>query len=325
MKSVVVTGASGFIGSHTVSLFINRGVFVYALVHKRIKPELIALERQGKLKIVKADARELYLLRRIFEGIGAELQAIVHCAGRASDVGFDSEFRKDNFESVKNMVAITRDFNVGRLVFISTTDVYGMKDFSGEAEDELPYSKNARNPYPRYKILAEKHIRESLAAGRYCLIRPAAVFGEDDPTLTARFKSFLKHSPLIIHFGKWKGRNRWPLVHVSDVALAAYIGAFHEKSAGLSINVIGNEKINADQFYRLVGRLYFPEKSYRSITLPLWCGYVFGFSVSVISNIFNLKRPFVEPSLYAVQTLCHNLDFSGELFNKLKGKAFQEV
>jgi nucleoside-diphosphate-sugar epimerase len=264
------------------------------------------------------DVSDITALKQIFGGIREEIPAIVHFAGRASDVGFDSEFRQNNFESVKNMVVITKDFNVGRLVFISTTDVYGMSDFHGEAEDELTFPKKAGNPYPRYKIMAEKHIRETLAPDRYCIIRPAAVFGEDDPTLTARFISFLKYSPFIVHFGKWKGQNRWPMVHVDDVALAAYIGTFHEKAAGLSINVIDNKRITVDQFYRLICGLYFPGRSYRSITLPLWCGYAFGFLISAISNVFNLKKPFMEPSLYAVQTLSHNLDFSGELFSKLK-------
>jgi len=318
MKPVVVTGASGFIGSHAVAEFVNRGVFVYAFVRNSVKPELMLLEQQEKLKIVRTDVSDPASLKHVFRGIHEDIQAIVHFAGRASDVGFDSEFRKNNFESVKNMVDITKNFNIGRLVFISTTDVYGMRDFHGEAEDELSYPENAGNPYPRYKIMAEKHIRETLAIDRYCIIRPAAVFGEDDPTLTARFKSFLKYSPFIVHFGKWKGQNRWPMVDVGDVALAAYIGAFHKKSAGLAINVIENKKITVDQFYRLICGLYFPEKSYGSITIPLWCGYAFGFLISAISNILNLKAPFMEPSLYAVQTLSHNLDFSGDIFSRLK-------
>ena len=317
MKKVLVTGASGFIGYNTVLEFLKRGCFVYALVHYEIRPELLELEIEKKINIIKSDVTEYKSLLNVFNEL-PKLDAIIHCAGRASDVGKDKEFRKTNYESVKHLVELVKIFNVKRLVFVSTTDVYGIRNFNEETELELPFAENAKNPYPKYKIKAEKWIKERLSEDRYCIIRPAAVWGEDDPILTKRIKDFLSSSRFIIHFGRWKGHNRWPLAHVKDVAHAIYIGAFHPDSKGLAINVIDEKKTTIDEFYRFVANKYFPNKTFKSITLPFWVGLFISSIITFISNIFNLKRPFMDPSIYALYSVSRNLDFSGSLFISLK-------
>ena len=117
MRNVLITGASGFIGFHTVQEFINRGCFVYALVHNSIRPDLFELEKENRLKVVKVDVTDFATLTEIFKDF-PELDAIIHCAGRASDVGWDSSFRKANFESVKHFVELTKKHNVHRFVFV---------------------------------------------------------------------------------------------------------------------------------------------------------------------------------------------------------------
>ena len=317
MRKVLITGASGFIGFHTVMEFVNRGCFVYSLVHKVVRTELNQLEKDNKIKIVEADVTDYKSLNIVFNKL-PKLDAIIHCAGRASDVGWDREFRKTNYESVKHLVAFTKIYNVNRFVFVSTTDVYGIKDFNGETELELPFAEKAKNPYPKYKIKAENWIKEHLSNERYCIIRPAAVWGEDDPTLTKRFKDYLSSTRFIIHFGKWKGQNRWPLAHVSNVALGNYIGAFHQHAVGNAINIIDEQKTTLDEFYQIVAKKYFPEKKFITLTFPYWVGFIIGIIVSLISNILNLKKPIADPSIYAFYSITRNLDFSGKLFESLK-------
>lgn len=317
MRKVLITGASGFIGYQTVLEFINRGCFVYALVHNTTRNELVDFENDGKIKVVQSDVTDYASLKEVFDSIETP-DVIVHCAGRASDVGWDKEFRKTNFESIQHLVKLTKEFDVKRFVFVSTTDVYGLRDFNGETEDELPYDKGVKNPYPKYKIKAEKWIKQTLSKQQYCIIRPAAVWGEDDPTLTPRIKDFLLYSPFIIHFGRWRGQNRWPLAHVNNVAIANYIGAFHPKSEGKAINVLDDTSTTMDDFYRFIAKEYFPSRKYKSITLPLRLGIVIGSLITLISNLLNLKKPFMDPSLYALYSVSSNLDFSADLFHALK-------
>lgn len=321
MRCVFITGAAGFIGSYTVREFADAGWHVFALVHRKTSPVLDELAESGKVTIVRGDLNDFAAvelqLQNETEKHGAVLDAIVHCAGRASDVGKRSEFRRVNFESVQNLCDLTLRMDIGRFVFISTTDVYGMRDFCGESEYELPLQNNTGNPYPEFKIAAEEWIQTALPPERYAIIRPAAVWGIGDPTLTPRIVGFLKSSPWIVHFGKHQGRNRWPLAHVRNVAAAAFLAAALPEVGGRAINVLDSEFTTMDDFYRILASVFIPKKKLRSITLPMWLGKSFGWVVSSISNVLNLDHPFTDPSLYALYSVSCDLDFSNHAFLRL--------
>ena len=321
MKHVLITGVSGFIGDFTVKEFIREGWYVIALIHRTLSSELEELSENGNVTLVRGDITLFDDLKIAVEKTlkerDASLDAIVHCAGRASDVGRRSVFRRTNFKSVQHLVQLCRSLDVPRFVFVSTTDVYGLRDFQGECEDELPLVNNRKNPYPEYKIAAENWIRQELPSERFAIVRPAAVWGNGDPTLTPRIVDFLRWSPWIVHFGSWHGRNRWPLAHVRNVASALYLAATLSETSGEVINVLDSEFTTIDEYYKILVGIYFPDKKLKSITLPLWTGKIAGSFISCISNILNLKHPFMDPSLYAVYSVSSNLDFSNRRFQQL--------
>ena len=320
-RRVFVTGATGFIGRYVVEEFLNGGWHVIALVHRRQSAELAALAAEGAVSILRAgldDTGELgQALGELLQRRGAPLDAIVNCAGRASDVGRASSFRRANVEAVECLVRLARKREVGVLVHTSTTDVYGLGDFYGEDEDSLPYCERPRNGYPRSKIAAEELIREQLPPDRYVLLRPAAVWGVGDATLTPRVVSFLRWSPCIVHFGRWRGGNRWPLAHVRNVAAAAYLAATLPRARGRAINVLDDERTTTDELYRHLAAVYLSGKRFRSVTLPVWLGRLFALPVTLLSDLFNCLQPVADPSLYALATVSSNLDFSNRRFREL--------
>lgn len=318
---VLVTGAAGFIGLNTVREALRRGWRVDAVTHRASAPELSALAASGAVRLRRVDLADFNQVRGAFQACDTP-DAVIHCAGRASDVGWPRAFRRANYDSVVNLGTLCQTRGVNRLVFVSTTDVYGLRDFHGENEDDLPLDETARNPYPRYKIRAEKWLRANLPIGRYAIIRPAAVWGEGDPTLTPRFRAFLATSPFIIHFGHWHGRNRWPLADVRTVAVANCLAASRSEAAGQAINVLDSERTSIDDFYRQVAARYFPDRTFRSVTLPYACGAALGGFISGVSNLLNLRHPFADPSLYALRSVSHNLDFgNGRLRRLIAGAA----
>ena len=122
MKKVFLTGAAGFIGSYAARQFRSQGWHVFALEHRAPvnKPEA---GQPGALTVLRGDASDEASLRAAVREAagGAGLDAIVHCAGRASDVGRREEFRKANFEPVRHLARLTRETGAGRFVFVSTT------------------------------------------------------------------------------------------------------------------------------------------------------------------------------------------------------------
>ena len=325
MKCAFITGAAGFIGGAVVNQFVEAGWHVLALVHRTTSASLAHLSNTGAVTMIRGDVNNIDDIRTklvaALEKRRSRLGGIVHCAGRASDVGWRSEFRRTNFESVKGLVQVVKDLDVQRFVFVSTTDVYGLLDFHGESEDELPLRAHPANPYPEFKIAAEEFIGAELPSDRYSIVRPAQVWGVDDPTLTPRIVDFLKWSPWIVHFGKWRGQNRWPLAHVQNVALTTFLAATLPDAAGFAVNVVDDERTTIDEFYRILAQVYLPHKKFQTVTLPFWLGQCVGRVVSGLSNLLNLDRPFTDPSFYALYAVSHNLDFSNRRMKTLIAKA----
>jgi nucleoside-diphosphate-sugar epimerase len=324
VKAVFLTGASGFIGSHTCRVFIANGWFVYALIHRHRPYWMQEHISAGRLSTINENIHNRGSIGKLLKEHAASnhhaLMHVIHCAGRASDVGRRSAFREANFEAVQSMAKLTRELGGCRLIHVSTTDVYGMRDFNGETEDELPMQMTAQNPYPEFKIAAERWLEANMPLEQYAVIRPAAVWGPGDTTLTPRIIAFLRHSPFIIHFGPWRGKNRWPLAHVDTVAQSIHAAAATKRFCGKAINVLDDQRTSIDSFYRQLAAEHFPGKRFRTLYLPRRTGTALGNFISAISNTLNLDRPFTDPSRYAVYSVSHNLDFSNSRMHALLRK-----
>ena len=325
MKNVFITGAAGFIGSYVAEEFIRQNWFVTGLMHNRKSEKLESLTGSGKIDFVNGDIGDFESLHNALIASGIKYDAIIHCAGRASDVGWKREFRRTNFDSVRYLVRLTKKLNIGRFVFVSTTDVYGLRDFNSEAENDLKLSACPKNYYPEFKILSEQYIQRELPKERFSIIRPAQVWGVGDRTLTARIIDFLKWSPWIVQFGKWRGKNRWPLAHVRNVAAATYLAATLHSASVQAINVVDSEHTCIDDFYRIIARICLPGKRFKTITLPFWVGYIFGATVSCISKMLNLQVPFIDPSRYALYSVSRNLDFNNKKLLALFEKSGRKI
>ena len=300
---VLVTGAGGFVGGHVARRFAVAGWKVTGLVHRR-QPN----DPAPGAEYVTGDISDPDGLRRLVSELAPDV--IVHAAALASDVGPDSLFRKLNYEPVVTLAPLAKR----KFVFISTADVYGIRDFSGEDVSTLKFDDNLRNPYPRYKIMAELWLKGNLPPERFACIRPAAVWGPGDETLERRVADFLRSSPFIVHFGKWRGRNRWPLADVRRVAEAAYLAATTNRWDGDGVTVIDSRRITAEEFYRETAARLFPGRRFRTLCLPMWLGVCIGRLSSFIAAVLRQSHVPFDPSYYALKTVSSNLDFVDKSF-----------
>jgi nucleoside-diphosphate-sugar epimerase len=296
-KTVLVTGAGGFIGLNVVKEYANNGWKVYALVHHNIPNVLYGIEN---VEVVKGDVTDENFMMQFL----GKTDVVAHVAGLAKDIGSDEKFKKLNFEPIKYLSKIPRE----KIVYVSTSDVYGIKDHNN-ADETTPMIEFPKNPYPRYKIMSENWLRENCTIP-YVIIRPAAVWGEGDKTLEARVVDFLETSPFIVNFGKWRGKNRWPLANVKNVAKTIVSVSEFDKFNGQAITIIDPERTSIDEYYKQVASRYFPQKTYKSICLPLWVGKLIGFVSTFLSNTLKLRDPLFDPTFYAVHHVSSNLDFS---------------
>ena len=300
---VLVTGAGGFIGGHIACRFAAGGWKVTGLVHRHRPKEPVP-----GVEYVGGEISNQAAIRSQVDALAPDV--IVHAAALASDVGPDSLFRKLNYESVVSLAPLARR----KFVFISTADVYGIRDFAGEDVSTLRFDDNLHNPYPRYKILAERWLKQNLPPSRFACVRPAAVWGPGDQTLERRVADFLRHSPFIFHFGKWRGGNRWPLADVRRVAEAAWLAATTNRWDGDGVTVIDSRRITAEMFYRETAARLFPGRHYRTVCLPMWIGVCIGRLSSFLAAAMRQTHVPFDPSYYALKTVSCNLDFVDSSF-----------
>jgi len=309
-KRVLVTGASGFIGGACVSEFLRHGFAVTALVHRSMPEELVQKADAGNLQLIRASVADREGLLAAVGGCGHEFHAIIHCAGRASDVGRPGLFKRANLDGAANVAECVNRLNIHRLVHLSTTDVYGIHDFV-DADETTPFCRQAKNPYPRFKIEAERTLLRVLPSERRVILRPGIVWGPGDTTILPRVISWLRSSPRIVHFGRWRGENRWPLAYIGNVTRIARVAAEAEDARGEAFNVIDRERTSVDEYYRLIIDRFLPEKQgMAAITVPRLAGELYGRVSSALSRLLGCHHPLFEPSHYGVRVISHDLDFS---------------
>jgi nucleoside-diphosphate-sugar epimerase len=247
----------------------------------------------------------------VLEGSARGYRALINCAGRAPDVGRDLSFRRANLAGTVNVCRAIGRAEIGRLVHVSTTDVYGVANFE-EVDEDTRCRNNRGNPYPKYKILAERALGPLLPPHRRVILRPGLVWGPGDVTVLPRVLAFLRSSRWIVHFGRWRGANRWPLAYIGNVARMARAAATWDDALGETYNVVDPEITTMDEYYRMLAKLFLPDAAARrSVSLPYWTGFLLGAASTTLSALLDLRQPVLDPSLYGLQHVAHDQHFSG--------------
>lgn len=315
MTKLLITGAGGYIGSNAVEYFMKRGFDVTGMIRNKVAPRFL----ESGARAIRADLYDLESLNKLFES--EQFDYVIHIAALASDTGRKTKFRLSNFEAVKHLATLAMQHNVKRFVYLSTADVYGLHDFNGETEEQLSFDHGVTNYYPMYKIQSEEWLAANLPPERFSCVRPCVVFGNGDTTITPRAVAYLKSSPFLIHFGKWKGKNRWPLAHVENVCRTLHGAMLLPEAGGKGATVLDSKFTDLSQYYRELAAEHLPGKKIREITLPRWTIL----PAAWISSTFSGEKPLFDPTIYALDTITHNLDFSNKRMLKwIQGIGEQE-
>jgi nucleoside-diphosphate-sugar epimerase len=175
----VVTGASGFLGSHLVRLLRERGHDVVAGTRKPA-PEL---ERLGA-RVVPLDLGDREALRTAFKG----RDVVFHVAAKTGVFGARDDYWRSNVVGTENVIATCAAREVRKLVFTSSPSVVFDGRDQVRAGNDLPYAKSFLCAYPETKAAAEQRVL--LANGQWglatCALRPHLIFGAGDPHLIPR-------------------------------------------------------------------------------------------------------------------------------------------
>ena len=230
---LLVTGGTGFIGSHLAEEGRRRGAEV-AVLGLTDRPEERAnaalLQRQG-VEILSGSITDETLCRRAVRGA----THVFHLAVAMREGGKRDEFFESvNLEGTRRLLEASVAEGVQRFVYCGTIGIYGHRA-PGITSEDTPLAPG--NIYERTKVSAEALVRE-FGAGRglpYVILRPADVYGPRDQRLLKLFKGVSRgRFPL---FGRGDGRRH--MIYVDDVVSAFFKACERDEALGQALILAG--------------------------------------------------------------------------------------
>lgn len=226
MGSILVTGASGFIGSFIVEEALKRQFGVWAGVRSTSSKKYL---RERKIRFLELDFAHPNELRAQLSGHKEtydKFDYIVHCAGVTKCSDRDT-FDHVNYLQTKYFIDMLKELHMvpKQFIYISTLGIFGPvreDDFSPiEAEDE-PMPDTV---YGFSKLKAELYI-QSVSDFPYVIYRPTGVYGPRESDYLLLAQSIQRH----IDFAAGFGRQDLTFVYVKDVVQAIFLGIDKEVS-----------------------------------------------------------------------------------------------
>ncbi|MCE0558769.1 NAD-dependent epimerase/dehydratase family protein [Motilimonas sp. E26] len=285
MKTVLVTGAGGFLGLALTKLLISKGIKVHALI-RRDNPELSDL---GAI-IFKGDLIDYQAIENAAQGC----DTVFHVASKAGVWGAEADYIASNISGTKHVLEVCFDLGIPRLIYTSTPSVI----FSGQDENGVnetaPYSAHPLNHYTSTKIAAEKMV---LAANSFELkttsLRPHLIWGPGDPHLVPRVINKAKQGRLAL---VGKQDKLVDTVYVDNAALAHYQAAIEleneAKCAGKAYFISNDEPVTmAVMLNHILSAADLPPVNKR---VPASIAYTLGLILEAVYGLLSIKQ---EPAM----------------------------
>ena len=178
---MLVTGATGLVGSHTVRALLDSGHRVRAFVRSPEKARRVFGEPGGSLELAKGDIQDEASVYEALRGCGG----VVHCAAL---VAIDSAHTPDaliatNVSGVRNVIGTAVAQGLARIIHVSSAATLFRGDGTVISESSEP--RASQHAYGRSKAIAEAYVRELQAQGHPVkIVYPGAIIAPDDPGLT---------------------------------------------------------------------------------------------------------------------------------------------
>ena len=269
----LVTGGTGFIGSHLIDELLEQGYDVRVL---RRNTSNITLLQDKKLSFVVGDLADTVSLVRACQ----DVDVVFHVAALPRDWGPEKTFFEVNFDGTKNILDACVQKKIPRFVFMSSAAVYGFPKTQQPITEE--YQKNPTAKYGESKLCAERLLwgygmKHNITVSA---IRSPVVIGPRD-RLIALFLIKALQQGRLFYIGD--GNQTISISDGRDVAHCLRLAGESQKANGQVYNVKSFDSTPRQLIGTLAERLQFPvPKTHRSYLVA----YVLG---SIVEGIWMLR------------------------------------
>lgn len=257
---LLVTGATGLVGSHVAERARHLGIRTRALVRPGSRSEFLI---QLGVERAEGELTEPASLAAAAEGV----TLVVHCAAKVGDWGALDDYRAVNVRGLEHLLnAVEAAGSIRHLVHVSSLGVYEGRDHRGTDEMVEP-SATGLDGYTLSKIEAEQrvlwHIRERKLPAT--IVRPGFIYGPRDRSVLPRLFARLKAGQ-VKYFGS--GEQLMNNTFVGNLVDAIFAVLDRLQTVGEVFNITDGQLVSKREFISTVASL----AGYRAPrgSVPLW-------------------------------------------------------
>jgi nucleoside-diphosphate-sugar epimerase/glyoxylase-like metal-dependent hydrolase (beta-lactamase superfamily II) len=233
-QTVLVTGATGFLGGHLVRKLISEKIPVRAIGRN--------LEKGLELQSIGADFLPVDLRDRASVITACKgVSIVVHAGALSSAWGKYKDFFDINVVGTQNIIDGCLEQNVARLIYISSPSVMSIHGEQLALDETHPLPESFVSIYSETKALAEKRVENAAAKGLATVIlRPKAIYGPGDQAIFPRIIERLEKGRLPV-FGD--GSTMTNVTHVTDVVQSIQLAMHSDAAVGKTYLITGDEDV----------------------------------------------------------------------------------
>lgn len=296
--SVLITGATGFIGRHLTPRLLSEGESVRIITRD---PKRLPAEWADEVDVVVGNLLDRTVLDDAMRGV----TTVFNLAGETEDVALMNAV---NAGAVRGLLEAAETAGVRRIVHLSSVGVVGA-DGAGVITEESRCEP--QNDYERTKFEGEQAVREFGESGRIeaVILRPTIVFGEVQTRARDSLLSWLQALQ----------RNRFFFIGSGAIANYVYVGDVVEAAWMLSRATISKAQIvniadpapMSDFVETMAHALAIPAPRK---SVPVWLAYLAGTAFELGNRLIGMPAPLTRPRVRALSSRCL---YSGEKLRQM--------
>lgn len=245
MTRVLVTGATGFTGTHLVKHLLAAGHDVRAIARHPARAREMLPEQ---VEIVAGDITDRAVVGQAVKG----REVIYHLAAAFREAGIpDARYREVHVEATRSLLEASSAEGVRRFVHCSTVGVHSHIECP-PADENCPH-----NPGDIYQSTKSEGERLAVDFARtrglpLCVIRPATIYGPGDLRLLKLFRAVARRHFVMLG----RGEVFLHMVHVADLVRAFLLAAERPQAAGEVFIIAGPEYVSLNELVSRIAAIY---------------------------------------------------------------------
>ena len=277
--TTLVTGATGFTGSHLVQALVRRGERVRVL----LRPTSDLTQLAGlDVEVVRGDIRDSAAVEQAVRGA----DIVYHLAACFREAGAkDSVYHDVHVEGTGNVLRAACKYGVGRVVHCSTGGVHGHIT-NPPADENAPL--NPGDIYQETKLQGEQlafafHKREGLPVA---VVRPTGIYGPGDLRMLKFYQLVQRRRFVMLG----AGRALYHFTYISDLVEGFLLAAQNEKAVGQAYLIGGERYLTLSEWVNMLAEeLRVPSPRYR---LPVGPFYALAAVCETVCPPLGVAPPF---------------------------------